>query len=187
MKHYTLKEAAQALHINHETLRAKMLIAGIDPVADPIDKRRLLITQAQLFQLRGMVKAQIQQQASGNNDVNDLLERIRQLEERVNSLEASAVAHTPVAPYEANLGGYTRHTYQRDETRHETLPDGLTSLVEIAKEYGIPETTIKSAAKDGRVPCTLGTWKIGRQFVRYAVTDEQKKAILAYFRPEIEA
>ena len=185
MKHYTLKEAAQVLGINHETLRAKMQRAAIDPVADTIDKRRLLLTQAQLFQLRGMVKAtQIQQQASSNDD---LLERIRQLEERVNSLEASAVAHTPVALYEANLGGYTRHTYQRDETRHETLPDGLTALIDIAKEYGIPETTIKSAVRDKRVPCTLGVWKIGRQFVRYAVTDEQKKAILAYFRPEIEA
>lgn len=185
MKQYTLKEAAQVLGINHETLRAKMQRAAIDPVADTIDKRRKFLSQAQLTQIQSILKAQ-HKPTSSNNDVNDLLEQIRQLEERVTALEAS-VSYTPVAPYEANLAVYPRHMYQRSETRHETLPDGLTSLVEIAKEYGIPETTIKSAAKDGRVPCTLGTWKIGRQFVRYAVTDEQKKAILAYFRPEIEA
>jgi len=180
MKQFTLKDAAQELGINHETLRAKMKIAGIEPIMDTIDRRRKFITPAQLLQLRNMLRPTPSGQASKNNDlIEQLLARIQQLEERVNTLETSAAAHTPYTQYESSSA---THRYQSERV-HESLPDGLVSLVDLTKEYGIPETTLKAAVKEGRVPCTIGLWKIGRQYIRYAVTEEQKATILAYFRP----
>lgn len=48
---FTLREAAQQLGIDLKTLRKKMELLGIVPVADPRDRRALLITDEQFEEL----------------------------------------------------------------------------------------------------------------------------------------
>ena len=49
--HYSLQEGAHVLGVTERTLKARLTRVGITPVVDPVDHRRLLITEMQLKRL----------------------------------------------------------------------------------------------------------------------------------------
>jgi MerR-like DNA binding protein len=73
---YTLQEAARYLGIDSKTLKRWMELAGIEPEQDTLDRRRLLLTQAQVDEI-----ARLYRRTSGRED------RIDQIERRLTSLE----------------------------------------------------------------------------------------------------
>lgn len=62
----------------------------------------------------------------------------------------------------------------------DTLPVDLISLRQLCEEHGIAFSTIKKAMDKGRLSGIYhGNWKKGKAIVRYAVTDEQARQIIA--------
>jgi hypothetical protein len=85
---FDLRDVAGMLKIDVRTLRKRMDWAGIVPVRDEHDRRRWLLDEGQLEQLQRLVAIEGERTTGLVGQVEQMKERIRELEQRVSELEA---------------------------------------------------------------------------------------------------
>lgn len=151
MKEYTLQDAAIILSIDTTTLHRWIRHAGIEVKTDEGDKRRRVITHANVLQLAKEHHRTLSK--SRKNVEQDTTQRIAALEHRVTSLERQLAVLT------------------RKDTDHEskglseplqTQKGDIVGWREFSRLHGISETTIQKAIESNRLQVVKGDWKIGR-------------------------
>lgn len=178
-----MQEACIALSIDHATLYRWLIRAQIEPKCDTVDKRKRVLTLAQvqeLARLHNRVLHDIPSNAVMQSAMQDILqnalqnynERIAELEKRIAELERlvqkqPALLRPAPATYETARPASLRPT--RLVHNGGQLPDGLVGFRQFAELHNMAQSTGQRAIESGRLEVVRGKWKVGRAWVEMAL------------------
>lgn len=168
----SLQEACNALAIDVTTLYRWLARAHIQADHDAVDKRRRVLTLAQVQELARIYDRQLQgKQVTEALQESMVLASLVRIEQKLDDLAASVATMT------------AQPERQQQKVQSE-LPDELMAWRDYAREKGYAETTIKRAIERGDVPVYRGKWKRGKGIIKEAIDDEGKRAMRRLYQSE---
>lgn len=184
MKAITLQDACAILAIDIATLYRWMGRAGVTVQKDEHDKRRRMITLAQVRQLAKLhhraLPAQHNEQGPESSDVDTriaaLEQRVQSLEQELAALRTVATVAPPITRPRSSTSSAIKITQEKSD-----LPSGLVPAATFAKLHGFTEAetnTVRKAIAHGRLPAMRNEagWHHGRATVKEAL-DEQGRHV----------
>jgi len=157
MQTYTVTEAASLLVVTKETLHSWLVALGIDPIPDPRDRRRHVITYAHLVTL-----AEVHHRAIAGSDspiaptshaaeIAALRAQVARLEQILTRRTESTIAPI-VSTHTRNLApspvALSESTYRAPQ--YDGMPQGSILAVHFARAHDFNQGTLKSQLKDQR-------------------------------------